>query len=170
MSGRKNKGNQGYTLIELMFVMVLLILFGIMAFTLVVSGTKAYNNITAKKNTNSELRIAESYLNMKIRQNDRLNGIRIEKNPLTSGDAIVISEVIDGKTYETWIYDSQNKLREALILKGEAVTEDISFDIAEIDGFTAVYTKETGSLSIDVWKMYKGEKKSNNTIISIKSL
>lgn len=48
-AGAASKG--GYTLIELVLVMALLVLFGIATFSLVISGSTAYKGIMEKKNS-----------------------------------------------------------------------------------------------------------------------
>jgi type II secretory pathway component PulJ len=159
----------GYTLIELVLVMLLLILLGVTAFSLVVSGSHAYKNMMNSKEANSQLRVALSYTKMKIRQNDTYGSIRIEKNPVGVGNAIVVLEKVEEKEYETWIYWDEHRLRESIVLKGEAVNNGKSTEIAEIDGFKVDYSRETGCLSIDVWSIDNGKRKTESSVIVLKA-
>jgi prepilin-type N-terminal cleavage/methylation domain-containing protein len=168
--GFKNKTNsRGYSLIELVLVMALLVIFGLSTFTLVVSGSGAYKNILDKKEANSELRVAISYINMRIRQNDSVDSVRVEKSPFGNDAAIVTEEVIDNSTYETWIFWHEGKLREALVRQGESVTVDISFVIADIDGFSALYNNDKKSILLDVWRVEEGLKKDYSSLVFLKS-
>lgn len=163
------KNNSGYSLIELILVMVLIVIFGLSTFTLVVSGNNAYQNIIEKKALNSELRVAVSYLDMKLRQGDSQGEIHVKKIPNNYNNAIVIQELVEGKTYETWIYFNKGKLREAFILQGTPIVDQTSFAIAEIDGFDIRYDKNDGLMNFNVWKELNNKKYSFDSIIYLKS-
>jgi hypothetical protein len=118
---RKNKG---YTMLELIFVMALLTMFGITSVTLVIAGSKAYETINSVKDDNAEIRIAASYINMKVRQNDLTGNIRVVQSQVGTGNAIVIDEKVGESVYETWIYYDSGKLREGYIARGETLKND----------------------------------------------
>lgn len=121
--------------IELLTSMLLLILLGICIFSLAVSSASAYGKILDGKSTLSEARVGLSFVEMKIRQNDIAGNVRIENNPVNGEPSLVITEEYDGMIYETWIYSSGGKLREAIMPQGEPPADDLSFVIAELDGF-----------------------------------
>jgi type II secretory pathway pseudopilin PulG len=161
--------NKGYSLIELILVMVLLILFGLTTFTLVIAGSSTYGKLTKNKNSNSELRVALSYVNMKVRQNDSFNSISIRRVSREVGDAVVISKLMGEKPYETWIYCSKGILREALLKKGINHPSDaISTEIAVISGFK-VYFINNRNLYIEVSKPFGTGNKAYSSIISLKA-
>jgi len=161
--------DRGYAMIELVLVIALLALFGVATLSLAVSGSAAYENINEKKELNSELRVALSYLDAKVRQNDTEGALRLESNPAGDGPALVVSETIGQVQYETWIYLSGGNLKEVLIEKGEPVLDDLGFDIAEIDGFTAKFDHDKMLLHLNVW-INKGDgSQSMGTDIFIKS-
>ena len=162
--------NNGYSLIELILVMVLIVIFGLSTFTLVVSGNNAYKNIVEKKTLNSELRVAVSYLDMKLRQGDGQGEIHVKKIPNGHNNAIVIQELVEGKTYETWIFFNNGKLREAFILQGTPIVDQNSFAVAEIDGFDLRYDKSIGLINFNVWKELNNKKYSFDSIIYLKSV
>lgn len=168
MSNSKNH-REGYSLIELVLVMALLVIFGLTTFTLVVSGGEAYKNIIGKKDANSELRVALSYVNMRIRQNDSQGSIRLERSPNGGHNAVVIQELIEGSSYETWIYWEDGRLREAFVSEGQAVTKDISFVVADIDGFEARYGDDNRSIQVKVWRDEKGIQKDYSSWVFLKS-
>lgn len=166
---RTGKNNKGYAMIELVLVIALLALFGVATLSLVVSGSAAYENINSKKDLDSELRVALSYLDTKVRQNDSEGALRLESNPAGDGSALVVTEIIGDTQYETWIYLSGGKLREVLIDKDEPVLDDLGFEIAEIDGLAAEFDPDKMLLHLNVWSTSGNSRQSLGTNIFIKS-
>lgn len=133
---RDSQANKGYTLVELMLVMLLLALFGIVIMTLIQSGSTAYAKVVENRNAESDARIALNYLDVRLRQNDELGAVRVEENPLGPGNALVITEEYDGVNYHTWVYFLDGTLYEcALLLEGEEVQVDRSEPIAQLLDF-----------------------------------
>jgi type II secretory pathway pseudopilin PulG len=161
--------NKGYSLIELIFVMVLLILFGLTTFTLVIAGSTTYDKLTKIKNNNSELRVALSYVNMKVRQNDSFNSISIQMASRKNGNAVVISKLMGGKPYETWIYCSKGRLREALVKKGVLPSDELSSEIAVISGFNAYFINNNKNLYVEVSKPFGEDTYNYSSIIALKA-
>ena len=155
-------------MLEMIFVMALLMLLGVTTISLVISGSKAYSSITAGMTDNTELRIAVSYINMRIRQNDIRDLIRIEKNPINGQNAVVITEKAGSVSYETWIYYDSGILREGYIAAGETVKNDISFKIAKIDGLE-IEVKSDYVLSFKVWRSSGESEQSRNQTIMLRT-
>lgn len=130
---RKFGDQSGYSLIEMSIVMLLLVLFSLGIFLLAAASTTTYESLVEQKNTSEDLRIASSYLVTKIRQNDRLSGVSIDRVTFDQKDALIIKEAIEEETYVTWIYVSEGVLREVTILEGVSPSDDLSFEIANID-------------------------------------
>jgi prepilin-type N-terminal cleavage/methylation domain-containing protein len=168
-SSASQPANGGYTLIELMLVVALLALFGISTLSLVVSGSSAYRTIMEKKEIDSELRVALSYMDTKVKQNDMKDTLRLESNPAGDGKALVITEEIEENAYETWIYLSGGKLREVMVQKGEPVQDDLGFEIADIEGFRAEYEPDGKLLHLGVWSGSKSGKRELDTDIKVKT-
>lgn len=132
----KKIGNEeGYSLIEMSVTMLLLVLFGLGIFMLAASSSGAYEMLTSDKSNNENIRIASSYITTKLRQNDRVNSVEVVQSYSDQSDALVISEVISGETYLTWIYMSEGKLREVTIPESLSPNDDLSFIISDIDSF-----------------------------------
>ena len=102
---------------ETIATLLLLLILGIGIFALAVSSTSAYSRVYEGKSLNSELRVALSFIHMKIRQNDLKDAIRIEENPVNGDPAIVIREEYEDEAYEIWIYQDDGKLRDLLCQK-----------------------------------------------------
>lgn len=147
--GKTHIRYRGSVSAETISVLFLLLILGIGIFALAVSSTSAYSGIYNMKNTDSQLRLALSFINMKIRQNDRKGAVRVGKNPVNGGSAVIIREEYDNGFYETWIYQNDGKLREALMPEGMEPSDEYSFEIADADGFAAELDRNL--LNISVW-------------------
>ena len=129
------KNNKGVSKVEVILVMILILLMGLAVFTLVVSSSDTYKNVIDEKENLSNLRIAASYIDNKIKQFDEQSSIYIKNNPINGEASIVIVQRVDNENYETWIYLSDKMLKEAYIKQNQDFTDDMSFDIASIEEF-----------------------------------
>lgn len=154
----------GYSLIEMSIVMLLLVIFGLGIFMLAAATTTTYESLVDKKSESESLRIASSYIVTKIRQNDRVDSVKIDPNAFDDRDALIVLETINDEDYETWIYVSEGSLREATVLKGVSPNDDMSFEIAEIDRL--VLTGSEHSLVIGIGK---GDKSLTDILVTLKS-
>lgn len=134
---------------ETMAVLLLLLILGTGIFALAVSSTSAYSKIYDGRNDASELRVALAFISMKIRQNDIEGAVEIRNNPVNGGPAVVIREEYEKGIYETWIYHDSGKLREAIMPEGMDPFNEYSFEIADIDGFSA--EMQGNLISMSVW-------------------
>lgn len=151
---RINAGNGGHAQrgsvsVETIATLLLVLLLGIGIFSLAVTSTSAYTRLYEGKNLQSELRVALSFVQMKVRQNDLRGAVGIGINPVNRKTAVVIREEYDGEVYETWIYQDDGKLREAIMPEGEAPSNDLSFEIADVDGFSV--DMDGNRLNLSVW-------------------
>lgn len=124
----------GRTMTEIILVMILLILFSISTLTLVASGSDSYINIINKGENNSNLRIAQSYINTKVRQNLEENSIYIKKFPEVDGQCLVVKDGYSDVEYETVIFLDEGKMKESIIIDGGSFNPEASFTLVEIDG------------------------------------
>jgi type II secretory pathway pseudopilin PulG len=165
-----DKRKKGYSLIELMFVMMLLVLFGLTTFTLVISGSNTYKRLTESKNENSELRVAISYVKMEVRQNDTKNSMSIQKNLIGTGDALIIGKSIGKESYEKWIYCNKGKLKEAYVKKGVLPKDELSIEIAEVSGFEVAFSNDGKGVNIKVSKAFGSGDKSYSSVIALNTV
>jgi len=160
----KMNTQNGYSLVEMSIVMLLLVLFGLSIFMLAVATTTTYESLVDNKNESESLRIASSYIVTKIRQNDRVDSVKIDLNAFDDREALIVLETIDDEIYETWIYVSEGHLREATVIKGITPNDDLSFEIAEIDRLTL-----SGDAHALIIGIEKGEKVLKNILVTLKS-
>lgn len=101
---------KGYTLIELITVMAILGILGTVLVSIMSSGGHFYKNTNEVMDAQSNVRLATSYLTVKIRQNDISNGIAVDD----SSYAVPVLAIKDAGNpgYTFWIYFDSGKLRE----------------------------------------------------------
>lgn len=138
-----SKSDAGYSLIEMLIAMMLLVIFGLGIFVLAASATTTYENLVEEKQATEDARIGMSYLVTKLRQNDRVDAVRVAPLFNGSGDALVIRELFEGERYETWIYVNDGYLREATITEDMVVSDDLSFEIAKAEGLKIGLSNKT---------------------------
>ncbi len=126
--------------IQTVCVMIIFALLTFSALMLVVSGIKAYRNMSDFSSDNSQLRASLSYITNKIRTGDSKGNINIIN--MDGTDVLEISAIYDGEKYKTCLYVYNNVLYEQLIsdkdnlsLKdGNFVTRISNLDFAEEKG------------------------------------
>jgi Tfp pilus assembly protein PilW len=133
---RLGRRTAGKTQTEVLAVFLLLLLMGVSVFTLASSGVAAYQRSERARSVQGELRVAMSFLQMKVRQSDRAGGIYLAPNPVNGTTALVLAEDIEGVSYETWIYHDEGHVKEALILAGEPFDNTMAFDVAQVGELT----------------------------------
>jgi hypothetical protein len=135
--------------IESILVIIIIICFCVATAALISSGEKSFNRIISNKDQIENLRIAYSYINMRIRQNDASGRVLFIKGAVESEDAIVIYHTGEEEGLATYIYYKDGKLRECYTDINDAPSEDYSFDIITLGNFNMEY-KEKDNM-IRVW-------------------
>ncbi len=148
----------GRTRTEVMAVFFLMLILGLSVFSLATAGSEAYRKTEASREAQGEVRLALSFVQMKLRQSDVLGAIGVAPNPVNGEMAIVLTEWVDENIYETWIYHDEGWLREALILSGEAFDNGYAFPVAEIDGFVIAVNEAGSGLIARAWSHDAGER------------
>lgn len=142
------KNNKGYSAVEFVFVMGLLLLFTFGSLLLIKDGSDLYKNIIDRKDAQTDIRIATAYINNKLRQNDVSGAIRLEEIPGGS-TAIVVSEMVSGVFYDTWVFSMDGYLKEALVQSNQEMDVKESFEIVKLDALT-VTMLENATMQIDL--------------------
>jgi hypothetical protein len=82
-------------------------------------GSNTYREVTAVMQENYNTRTGVLYVAEKTRQNDVGGGVRIDA--YNGNDALVLTERVTGKGYETWIFVADGQLCEEFIAAGAEV-------------------------------------------------
>lgn len=116
---------------DLLFTLALFCVFAASALLVVLMGANVYKQTAAGMAQNYNTRTSISYLAEKIRQNDVVNGIKIES--IDGKDALVLEQTVGKSTYQTWIYSSDGMLREVMVVAGTKVEAADGQPIMEIE-------------------------------------
>jgi hypothetical protein len=100
----------------MMFTVMLLCIFALAAIFVAVLGAKVYANSAEKLQANFDTRTSIVYLSEKIRT---CPGDMYAVREVEGAKALVLSQEINGTTYESWIYVYGEKLCEAVVTKGD---------------------------------------------------
>ena len=130
-------------IIEILCMTALLLLFGFTSIMVVSQGANAYEKILAKRDTSGDLRVATSYISMRVRQMDNDGGLEVREIP--GGEMLVLTHP-DYEGLETRIYVYENSLYEAFSpydldfdpLLGELVTDLDDLKLSLTDGLLSV--------------------------------
>ena len=147
---RRLKNQRGYSLIEIMFVMALLALFGITTFTLVSVGSDSFSRLLDARSDNSDLRVAMSYITMKVRQYDEVGAISVRR--LGEGDALILTDDLgEGYLLETRIYMHEGALYEVLEDADMEFDPLSGFQITTLTGVSLTPLPGNTALRVEVW-------------------
>lgn len=103
-------------MIDKMFLILLFATFAICAFSLIMVGANVYSNTASAMNENYEKRIDISYVTEKIRQWDEQD--RLSIGTFHNKQALIHTEMVNGRKYLTYIYQEKGALRELMVRKG----------------------------------------------------
>jgi len=101
---------------DIIFSLVVFALYVVAALILVMIGGRVYQNASANMSTHYDQRTSVFYIAQRLRQSDDAGQIRVEQ--LDGQDALVLTEVVGGQVYETWIYVQSGQLYEQLLAPG----------------------------------------------------
>lgn len=112
-------------------VFVLLIFAVFMASVLLVllSGVDTVQKLTQRDQRTYHRRTAVQYISTRIRQADEIGAVSTEK------DTLILTENLDGVSYETRIYCCNGYLREMFCEAGAALAPDFGEEVLPMDHF-----------------------------------
>ena len=119
---------RGHSLTEMLLTLMLVLVFGVTAFTLIFSGSDTYTKLLVNKDNSSDARIVLSTFNARIAQFDYLNGLEctnIDWNGQTV-TAMVFHENLETARLSTWLFWANDSLYEGLTVDDELLTPDLA--------------------------------------------
>lgn len=141
---REKAGGNRHNYSELIFVILLFLLFSLSALALVILGGNVYSGILDHMDANYELRTPLAYMATKVRQGDARDGIRLDEEALGT-TALVLTENAGGEMYETWIYYYDGALREYYVSQGLEFIPSDGMKVVQAAGLT-MEQEESGLL------------------------
>jgi len=149
------KHRRGYTLIELVLVMLLLTFVAVSVFLLTGAGSSAYARLSGNRGRASDLRIALSYIDVRMKKADGIGDIAVVSAPFGAGQALLLSQNIETTDFETYIYVDDGILKELFIEKGQPATRDMASDIARADNLQV--RRESDNLMVVILSTSRAE-------------
>lgn len=135
-----------------MFLVILFAVFAVCAFSLSMIGANIYSHTASVMNEDYEERIDISYVTEKIRQWDEKDSIEI--GSFHGRTALIHTEKINGKKYNTYLYQEKGALRELMVregldtttMQGEKIVAAKDFSVREVMAryIRTVYTDTAG--------------------------
>lgn len=153
--------------VEVVMSIILLILFSICVFTLISTGNNTERRILEQNEIKNNARMATSYINTIIKQNDVTGKIAVKPNPKTNQNCLVINEMIDGQKMNNWIYYEDGYLKQSMTIDNSPPDYETSSKIAKIDGFDI--NKEGRKITIEISYYYDGELHSISKVVILRS-
>ena len=129
---RLNRSNS--RTIDTFFFFSLLALFAITSFLVIVIGARQYHSIADRMTENYETRTAASYLVEKFHQHDVSGSVSIVD--LDGTPAISLSQIVNERSYFTYIYAYDGYLREITVSEDAMVTPASGQKIIEASSLT----------------------------------
>jgi hypothetical protein len=109
-----------------------MMIFSIAVCILIVQGSATFERAIEKKTSEENLRIAMSYINMSIKQNDSQGKIQVQNKAFNDSDAIVISHGKEEDGLVTYIFFYEGSLYECYT--DTQPTLELSTPIVPLDG------------------------------------
>lgn len=122
--------------IDTMAVLLLYLLFSMLVIFTFVAGIKAYHSVRNRNNNNYALRTTLQYIANKAKAYQSKGAISVGE--LNGNKALVIKEEIDGRIFNTYIYENEGKLYELFIEDNTQVDLTWGIEINQINAFEPV--------------------------------
>ena len=127
-----------------LFTMLLFLVFILSALFTVLTGSRVYENITARSDKNFSSSTALSYIANKVRQGDRAGMTDIKE--IEGTQVLELRQQIGGTDYVTWIYWLDSSIRELFTDTGSGLGLEDGLEILECEGLS--FSREGNVLHI----------------------
>ena len=134
--------------IESLFVMILFMVFAVSMVMMIISGRTSYGKILDEKEQAENLRIATSYLRMKLKQNNRLYSVFASRSTKMDEEILEIWQGGEEEAYRTVIYFRQNKLWEAYMTAEDEFAPALGEPIIDLSAKTVRFDRTEKGLWI----------------------
>lgn len=118
---------------NLLFTMLLFLVFVLCALFTVLFGGKVYENISMRMEENYTGSVALHYVANKVRQGDRAGSVQVVE--IEGTPVLELAQEINETRYVTWIYYREGTIRELFTREDSGLTLTDGLEIIECDGF-----------------------------------
>lgn len=130
---------------NLLFTMLLFLVFVLCALFTVLFGGRVYENISTRMEDNYTSGVALNYVANKVRQGDRSGSVQVVE--MEGTPVLELAQEVNGARYVTWIYYREGTIRELFTREDSGLTLADGLEIIECDGF--IPSMEDGLLSVE---------------------
>lgn len=130
MSRRKASGGET---MNLLFTMLLFLVFVLCALFTVLFGGRVYENISDRMEENYTGGVALGYVANKVRQGDRAGAVRVVE--IDGTPVLELAQEINESRYVTWIYYREGTIRELFTREDSGLGLADGLEIIACDGF-----------------------------------
>ncbi|MDO5415609.1 MAG: DUF4860 domain-containing protein [Lachnospiraceae bacterium] len=151
MREKRNTGNRGQA-IQVIFPMLLFLVFVLCALFTVLIGGQVYENLNRRSEENFDGSVALQYVANKVRQGDRSGGVRVMQMPGTDGTDIPVLEIGSGLeegNYVTWIYYYDGNICELFTDPADGLGLADGLPILECGGFSVSQSEDGKLLTLE---------------------
>jgi hypothetical protein len=142
---KQQKQQNGQTM-NLLFTMLLFLVFVLCALFTVLIGGKVYENINSRIEENYSGQVVLNYVANKVRQGDRADSVTVRE--IEGVPVLELSQQINGSSYITWIYYRDGAVRELFTDAGSGLGLKDGLEIMECRGLT--FHQEDSLLEVQV--------------------
>ena len=125
------KGTEKRHSIDILFQMVIFLLFTFSAITLLILSVNFYRSIVERSDKNESARVAVAYIREAIHQNDEQSGVA-----LAEFDGVECIKIGQAEDYVLYLYMKDGELRELYTKEGARVTTDDGQRIMQLQNLT----------------------------------
>ena len=162
----------GYSLIEMFLVLMILVIFSITVFSLLFLGSNTYDKLIADKNNEADARIVLSTYNTRLRQYDYNGGCSIKSLEWQNHQvkALVLSEEADPETMiNTWLIWDKGVLWEALTINDEIPLPDTSQELLDNPNLDFAINNANNLINIKIAYPFSGQQSELETSTFMRS-
>ena len=142
----KQQTQQKGQTVNLLFTMLLFLVFVLCALFTVLIGGKVYENINSRIEENYSGQVVLNYVANKVRQGDRADSVTVRE--IEGVPVLELSQQIKGSSYITWIYYRDGAVRELFTDAGSGLGLKDGLEIMECRGLT--FHQEDSLLEVQV--------------------
>ena len=134
---KRNTGNHGQ-LINVLFTMLLFLVFVLCALFTVLIGGQVYENINVRSQENFTGSVALQYVANKIRQGDKDGAVRV----ITVEDTPVLEIASGFGDYVSWVYNRDGSVRELFFDPADGLGLADGLEILDCEGFSVSQSQD----------------------------
>lgn len=154
---------------ESILVMMLLIIFAVSTCMMIIEGSESYKTILNQKEKEENARIALSYINMRIKQNDVQGHILLKPEEVEGVDALVFKHSGEEEGYLTYLFWDEGILWECYTDLDTIPTKALSAQIVPVDSLKFFMDNNRNTISINIKYTYGKEQLALDSVIALRT-